>query len=884
VSKLKDGRLPLDGNDWTLTGWYSNQWHMSRSMELNLSLLPVVPAVAASVPGDIQQDLLRAGIVSDPNIGLNSRDNEWVNNREWVLEKRFAVDEACLGQRCELVFEGIDYAGEIYLNGERLASFEGMFKPARIDVSGRLRGKGEHTGHSGRHGRSAGAEDSDGGESARPNLLQVFIARTPEVDGQVGYSSRIRTLKSRYNYAWDWCPRIVSSGIWRSVYLAAHGDVSIADFYPQAVPAQEGGPRERAATLTCSAQLDVRQPGEYTLAARVYGPEGEAIAERRTAAELGYGLAKLEQHLELASASLWWPAGYGEQPLYEVKLSVYDASGQLCAESERKVGFRTITWEQNEGAPAGALPYTIVVNGKRIFMRGVNWVPITPFHGAITGQQYGHQLGQLREMNANLVRVWGGAIIEKPEFYAACDRLGLLVWQELLQSSSGIDNTPPDDPMLLAELEEVARLAVIEKRSHPSLAIWCGGNELMMEGFVPIDERHSNIRMLKRVVEELDSGRRFLPASASGPTFTAEFGNFGKGLHHDVHGPWLYLGEGTHYDYYNQDDALIRTETGTPGILQAQRMRRLAGQHQPWPPTASNPLWLHRGAWWIQWEQLGSLFGPWDEKQDELEGYALASRYIQAESLRYAIESVRRREPESSGFLIWMGNEPYPNFANTSVLEYGGIPKPAYYAVQRAFSPLFLSAKYGKLGYRSGETFVAEVFLHNEHLAAGDYKVSVRLIGLGGDVLHEAGAEVAQADAAAGVHQVCRVQAAMPSVQSNAFLLRLELERDGLAIPGAGNTYLFTVDADYPLAPLRELRGTQVELRSRDAHTLVVRNTGEEAAIGVWLTHTGEGDAAAFYPNHLVLAPGEEVLVACSAEMSAGDVQLEGFNIKAECG
>ena len=128
----------LSGCDWKLTGWYRNQWRSKTSMELNMTILPTIPLMNATVPGTIQKDLMENGWLKDLNIGLQSLDAEWVNNREWILEKKFCVEPDWVHDRCELVFEGLDYNGEVYLNGSKVVGFEGMFKPVTIDVTEKL--------------------------------------------------------------------------------------------------------------------------------------------------------------------------------------------------------------------------------------------------------------------------------------------------------------------------------------------------------------------------------------------------------------------------------------------------------------------------------------------------------------------------------------------------------------------------------------------------------------------------------------------------------------------------------------------------------------------------------------------------------------------------
>ncbi len=892
--------ISLVGNEWQATGWYTKQWRLHASMELHAGIPPVVPAIQATVPGAIQADLLRAGWLNDPNIGLQSLDMEWVNNRDWVLERRFRIPQGWVQDRCELVFEGLDDVGEIYLNRQRIAEFEGMFKPVVLDVTGRLR---------------TGADEE--------NVLQVVFFTAPYVDGQIGHSHTIDRLKSRFNYAWDWCPRMVPVGIWRNVFLRTFTGVKIVDFFPEATL----GADLRQGVLKIHQQVEVVRPGAYRAAYRMVDGDGVERWVGSFDLGLGGGMREINHEAKVGAVETWWPNGYGEHPTYQVEVTILDRDSGICDTASKTVGFRTVEWVRNEGAPEDSLPYTPIVNGHRIFLNGVNWVPLTPFYGTVRPEEYGPFLERFAQMNANLLRVWGGGIYEHEAFYDECDRLGLLVWQEFLQSSSGLTNSPPDNPPFLRKLEEVSRVGVLALRSHPSLVIWCGGNELAWEGHVPVDERHLNIKMLKGVVQELDATRQFFPTSPSGPRFNFSLADVGKGVHHDIHGPWNYLGDGAHYEEFNRDDSQFRSETGAPGASRWEAIQRYAGNCDVWPPKKDNPYWLHRGSWWIQWDQLGRLFGPWREEENEIGPFLQASRYLQMESLRYAVEATRRREPQASGFIVWMGNEPYPNNTNTSVIEFDGTPKPAYYALKQAFASRSISLRYDRVAYRSGERFVGRIFLRDEGSVSGNWAVRVRLLRVDGEVLKEknyaanggttvqereavaarsgtavlelgaaaaSGASTVAATSGTTVREsetatanggtVAELGTLMWDVQPcphDVFLLRAELlDEEGQLL--SSHDYLFTVDASYPLQPLRRLPPAQVELSSGDrAGELVVANRSQVVAAGVFMYGKDASQFLHIDRNALVLLPGEQAVIQCSApSVRPEQLIVEGLNVR----
>ncbi|MCQ6561354.1 glycoside hydrolase family 2 protein [Paenibacillus mendelii] len=842
-------QMTLNGEDWTLTGYYRNQWRSKLSMELGRQILPNIPEVKATVPGAVQMDLRSAGWLGDYNQGLESLNEEWVYNRDWFFEKRMFIPSEWVQDRCELILEGLDFKGEIYLNGQKITEFEGMFQPLSLDVTEIIKENEE-------------------------NCLQIVFCAGPEVDGQVGYSHLITKLKSRFNYAWDWCPRITPVGIWRDVYLRTFREVKILDFYPETSLNDEFNIGE----VHYHAEVEVYTPGEYTFVCHLKDDTGENRFHKKVKMFLPGGKRKVGWKGIVGSVQLWWPNGLGDQPLYIASLEIMNESGLTCDDSQKQVGFRTIEFVQNPGAPSDSLAYSCIVNGHTIFLKGINWVPITPYYGAVTTEQYRETLGRFKMMNVNLIRVWGGAIIEKEEFYRYCDQQGLLVWQEFLQSSSGLTNLPPVIPELLKDLETVSRIAIKEKRSHPSLAIWCGGNELMWDGFIPVDERHINIGMLQKIVRELDPSRYFLPSSASGPKFLASEEDFGKGLHHDVHGPWLYLGENTHYRFYNNDDSLLRSETGTPGVSRAEILRSFAGQHEVWPPTSDNPLWVHRGSWWIPWNEISQLFGPWDLERDETEVFAQCSRYAQMESLRYGVEATRRREPTSSGFIVWMGNEPFANYANTSLLEYDGIPKPAYYAMKSAFADCHVSLKYDRIAYQAGETFSGEAFVHLESNFLN--KANIKGMNLQIEIIDMFGSVKKRIDyPITDRGYVGSVNWEIENCGHSLFNLRLVLWNQDQRL--ACNDYLFTINADFPFKPLRDLPLSNVQI-SQGAleNTMTFTNDSPITAVGVMIREKDASMPLHLERNYLIIHPGEEVtLRSLGGEYALKNIIIEGLNV-----
>ena len=828
----------LNGSDWRLTGWWTNQWITNASPDYRDEVKAAIPAVPATVPGSVQEDLMRAGLLDDPNYGLDSIRGEWVNNRDWLFDKKFTIPPDKRGERYTLCFEGLDYRGVIFLNGVKLADFFGMFVPAYIDVTGQINPDGE-------------------------NFLRVVFLRSPETDGMYGYSSRNKLLKSRFNYKWDWCPRIVPVGIWEDVYIQSSNYARIADFYPKAVLNGNEG------VIDSSVELQADVSGRYIFDYTVMH-EAKIVASAQFTNELRAAGQTVHHAIDLGEVMKWWPNTYGAQPLYEVRLTV-TRDGVACDSAEKRVGFRNLQMVQNEGAPEGALPYTLMVNGERVYIQGINWVPIKPSYGAVTRGDYVRYLTRFRDMNCNLLRVWGGAVLEKADFYDVCDELGLMVWQEFPQSSSGIDNIPCDDPELLTELEKVAGIYATKRRHYASHIIWCGGNELFWDlAGRPVGDYHPNIAMLKRVSGEMDAGKPFLPVSPSGPTFKARAEDFGKNMHHDVHGPWSFSEVTDYFGFFNHDDALIRTETGAPGAARMEALEKYRGEFPLWPPDERNPLWMHKGSWWIQVDELTRLFGPFSE--DQLPMYIMASRYLQAVALSYSAESIRRREPQTSGFIIWMGNEPYPNTANTSLIEYDGVPKPAFYAVQRAFAPVHVSLKFEKISHGVGEAFTAGVYAHMRG-EAREAKSVVSVFDVHGNALLEKSFDIRPSGP---VCHAGEIQWNVRQSDCDVFFVKIELYAGETIL--TTQTYSFTIGGKQPFAPLRALPPATYSL----SDDFLLKNESGAVMAGVFISGKDPAKFINVEPNFITLMPGEAQRLTVTSivgdAVAKGDLAVEFLN------
>ncbi|MFA5292731.1 MAG: glycoside hydrolase family 2 TIM barrel-domain containing protein [Phycisphaerae bacterium] len=634
--------------DWKLAGFNPFEWNLDEYINISTHSRAEIPAIPIQVPGSVQTALLNAGLIEDWTKGLNGRLCEWVENRHWIFQTVMPDEWFKNNKNFSITFLGLDYCGKIRVNSKTVYTFENSHIAHNVNITEYLKEK--------------------------QNLLEIIFECPPRWLGQFGYTSKMTEWKVRFNYFWDWVSRLVQIGIWDDILLKATDGMEI-----------------RETKITTDFDIN-KKTGILNLETEIQAAPDSHL---RICLKKGKEIIKTEEHPVQNQSFLWnglniecWqPNGKGKQQLYTLTVELLDSNKTTIDQIEKQIGFKNIKWEKCLNAPPQADPWLCVVNGQKVFIQGLNWTPIRPNFADVKIEDYTRLLKLYKKLGFNMMRVWGGAFLEKECFYNLCDELGIMVWQEFPLSASGGDRYAPDDKDSIKQMTGIAKDFIKRRQHHVSLAVWCGGNELLSaktEDSPTANLKHPMLKAINKMVKTLDPGRRFVVTMPTGPKFSADSKDFGKGVHWAVNGPWKAVGKISKdwTEYWNGDDSLLRSEVGSPGPCSAEMIRKYKGTCSEMPATIENPLW-RRAPWWIDWHEFINENG---KEPQNLEEYVKWGQKRQAEALKIAVSACKKRFPACGGIFIWMGHDCFPCPSNTSIIDFEGNPKPAAFAIGEIFT------------------------------------------------------------------------------------------------------------------------------------------------------------------------------------------------------
>ncbi|WP_343657646.1 glycoside hydrolase family 2 protein [Chryseobacterium sp.] len=616
----------------------------------------------AKVPGTVHLDLMDNKIIPDPYKDENEKKVQWIENENWDYQTVFTVSSQELKHdNIDLVFNGLDTFSEIYLNGNLLKKTDNMFRKWSIPVKEYLK--------------------SD------KNILQVRFTSAvnagKELAKQVPFtmpeSPRSFVRKAQYQFGWDWGPRLVTAGIWKDVQLEFWNNAKIIT-----VKDIQNRSAKTADHLHFDVEIYAQNAGDYTL-------DLNSIHQKIT---LKKGINTITIPYDTSGMKLWQPNGRGDANLYdfEVKLS----KGQKNIDRKNvRIGLRTVELVQEKDEKGKSFYFK--VNGQPLYIKGTNWIPGDSFSPRMTKEKYRKLIKDTKDANMNMIRVWGGGIYEDDEFYKACDENGILVWQDFMFAGSFY----PADEAFLNNVKEEVKDQVTRLQNHPSIALWCGNNEIdeaiVNWGYQKQFNYSKNDSLQvwkdykklfhevipKTLAENLKSDKNiYWPSSPS-----IGWGHKESLTEGDSHYWGVWWGEQP-FEIYNEKVGRFMSEygfQGTPTIQTTKTMFSGAPDLNLQNPTVKAHEKHVRG-----WDIINEYLKRDYKIPTDFVQYNYVSQLLQARGMQIAIEAHRRAKPYNMGTLYWQLNDCWP-VVSWSSIDYSGNWKAFHYQAKRSFEPVLTS-------------------------------------------------------------------------------------------------------------------------------------------------------------------------------------------------
>ena len=610
----------------------------------------------ARVPGCVHLDLMGAGRIADPFYGLNEQDAQWVEDEDWLYGRAFTCPVKVLSaERVDLVCEGLDTFAAVSLNGREVGRADNMFRPWRWNVTKLLR--------SGRNRVQVLFESS----IRRARALEQEHGTLP---GAGFEPARVYVRKQQCATGWDWGPRLNSCGIWRPIFLDAWNGARIADVYAPVDWSDAQGP-----VIRLQVHVEALRAGRVALKASLKGPGPGQRVEFGGRVRKGFNVLRAD--IAVKAPRLWWPAGQGPQNLYALRITGSMGDARLEGRAVQ-IGLRRVELRREKDAEGES--FVICVNGRPIFCKGANWAPADSFLPRVSPEHYEELVRKAADANMNMLRVCGVGIYETDEFYDACDRLGVMVWQDFAFACACY---PDDLDWFMESVRREAEHNVRRLRNHPSLVLWCGNNENQW-GYHswwdkpkgPWGERIYH-ELLPEVCERLDPGRPYWPGSPYGGKHPNS-PEAGDQHFWDVWFQWMPP------EAYRTQKGRFVSEFGMqapPCIETIHSYVPAAERHM------QSRVMTHHNKAQLGTERLYRYLAEFFHVPADFEDCVYLMQLVQGEALKIGVEYWRARKFQTAGALFWQHNDCWP-VTSWSCVDYAGRPKALYYYARRFFAPV----------------------------------------------------------------------------------------------------------------------------------------------------------------------------------------------------
>ncbi len=612
--------------------------------------------LTAKVPGTVHLDLMSNSIIPDPFKDENEKKVQWVENEDWEYQTIFNLtSQEMQHQNIDLVFSGLDTFSEVYLNGKPVKNTDNMFRIWTVPARPYLKQGENRLQVKFRSAVTVGKE-----------LSEKIPFTLPE-------SPRSLVRKAQYQFGWDWGPRLVTTGIWKDVKL---------NFWDQAkvenIKIEQKNITGKQADLTVHAEIFAQEAGKYTL----------SVNNKIQNIALQSGINIISMPYQILNPKLWQPNGWGKPALYDIKITLRKAS-KIITEKTERIGLRTVELIQDKDGRGKSFYFK--VNGQPMYAKGTNWIPGDIFSPRMTKERYRKLIRDCKEANMNMIRVWGGGIYEDDEFYKACDENGILVWQDFMFAGSFY----PADENFRENVKAEVKDQIERLQNHPSLALWCGNNEIdeaiVNWGYQKQFNYSKNDSLqvwkdYKTIFHEVIPEAIKKYATSDKQIYWPSSPSIGWGhkeslTEGDSHYWGVWWGEQP-FEIFNEKVPRFASEYGFQGMPTLETTKSMFSEKPDL--SLQNPVIKAHEKHSRGWEIIENYMKRDYIIPKDFVKYNYVSQLLQARGMQIAIEAHRRAKPYNMGTLYWQLNDCWPVVSWSSV-DYLGNWKALHYQVKRSF-------------------------------------------------------------------------------------------------------------------------------------------------------------------------------------------------------
>ncbi len=618
----------------------------------------------ARVPGCVHTDLMKNGLIPDPFLRDNEKNLQWISDIGWEYEKTFIISDTLFRSRhLELVCKGLDTYANVYLNDSLIIVADNMFREWFADIQPLLKIGINHL------------------RIQFPSVSNENKARYSRLKHKLPGDEKVVCRKAAYQFGWDWGPTLVTSGIWRPIYIRCWDHMNVLGVqYIQ--KEMTDSIANFTAVFTILSSLSDSALIQLSVKDKI-------LTTKKVPVQSGVNVARID--FRILNPERWWPNGLGDPYLYPIHHKVY-FTGHLAGEGTQKLGLRTIELHENQDAAGNS--FYFLVNDIPVFMKGANYIPQDNFPSRVTDSSYRALIASVKAANMNMLRVWGGGIYENDIFYDLCDENGILVWQDFMFACA----LYPDNKNFIRNVQAEAIQNVVRLRNHPCIALWCGNNEIdegwknwgwqKQYGYTPQDSADvwNNYRgifggTLLTVISKFDSLHPYILSSPR-----IGWGRPESVKQGDMHYWGVWWGKEP-FSSYKEKTGRFMSEYGFQGFPPLESIQKFT---LPADRQLGSPVMKAHQKHPSGYETIDEYLLRDYRRPKDFESYVYVSQVLQAEGIKIAIEAHRRAKPYCMGTLYWQLNDCWP-VVSWSSRDYYGQEKALHYFVKNEYNTLLVS-------------------------------------------------------------------------------------------------------------------------------------------------------------------------------------------------